>query len=85
MKYSPYGKSGEQHGFRNGSLAVRVANINDTDHFYNLWTNPREMGNAVGGVRVGEDIFPVPPEKQAFMVPVRHYVYRVFREDWVTK
>ncbi len=44
-----------------------------------------KMQEAVGGFRVGEDIFGVPPEKEAFMVPVHHYIYRVFREDWTAK
>jgi RimJ/RimL family protein N-acetyltransferase len=44
-----------------------------------------KMQEAVGGVRIGEDTFPVSPDKQAYMVPVHHYIYRVFREDWLTR
>lgn len=43
-----------------------------------------KMQEAVGGVRIGEDIFPVSESMREYMVPVHHYIYRVFREDWMS-
>lgn len=40
-----------------------------------------KMQEAVGGVRVGEDTW-VPEPNDGYMVPVHHYIYRVFRRDW---
>ena len=41
-----------------------------------------KMQEAVGGVRVGEATFQVPETMRHYMVPVHHYIYRVYREDW---
>lgn len=38
-----------------------------------------KMQEAVGGVRIGESIFPVPPDMQDDRTPVHHYIYRVYR------
>ncbi len=35
-----------------------------------------------GAVRVDEGVFEFPEAMQAFTVPVPHYVYRLYREDW---
>lgn len=42
------------------------------------------MQEAVGGVRVGEAVFPVPESMQDHMIPVNYYIYRVFREKWIS-
>ena len=42
-----------------------------------------KMQEAVGGVRIGEDTFPVPESKKGTMIPVHHYIYRVYRDNWV--
>jgi len=42
-----------------------------------------KMQEAVGGVCVGEEISQVPESKKEFMVPVHHYIYRVFRDNWI--
>ena len=41
------------------------------------------MQEAVGGVRVGENVYEFPPEKQAFTCPVHSYIYQVRKEDWL--
>jgi RimJ/RimL family protein N-acetyltransferase len=40
------------------------------------------MQEAVGGQRVGENVYVFPPEMQAFTCPVHCYIYQVRREDW---
>jgi RimJ/RimL family protein N-acetyltransferase len=40
------------------------------------------MQEAVGAVRVGEDVYHFPKEMRTYTTPVHHYVYRVYREDW---
>ena len=40
------------------------------------------MQEAVGGLRTGEDTCRFPEEMRSFTVPVRHYIYRVYREAW---
>lgn len=41
-----------------------------------------KMQESVGGVRMGESTFQVPESMQNIMIPVHHYIYRVFREEW---
>ena len=43
-----------------------------------------KMQEAVGGVCVGEDTFQVPESRKGYAIPVHHYIYRVYREDWTT-
>ena len=40
------------------------------------------MQEAVGGKRVGEEVFRFPEEMRAYTCDVPHYIYMVFREDW---
>lgn len=40
------------------------------------------MQEANGAVRIGEGVFHFPEGLQEDTVPVRHYIYRVYREDW---
>jgi RimJ/RimL family protein N-acetyltransferase len=44
-----------------------------------------KMQEAVGGVRVGEATYRFPEEMRDFTMPVRHYIYRVYRTDWEKK
>lgn len=41
-----------------------------------------KMQEAVGGVRVDEDVYHFPESMREFTTPVHHYVYRVYRVDW---
>jgi RimJ/RimL family protein N-acetyltransferase len=41
-----------------------------------------KMQEAVGGVRVGEDVFEFPESMRDFTAPVHCYIYRVYREAW---
>ncbi len=41
-----------------------------------------KMQEAVGGVRIGEDLYEFPPSMQAYTIPVPHYIYHVRRKDW---
>jgi RimJ/RimL family protein N-acetyltransferase len=41
-----------------------------------------KMHEAVGAVRTGEGVYEFPESMQAFTLPVRHHIYRVYREDW---
>ncbi len=41
------------------------------------------MQEAVGGVRVGEELYEFPAEMQDFTVPVHACIYRVYRQDWL--
>ena len=41
-----------------------------------------KMQEAVGGVRVSEDVYHFPESMQDYTEPVHHYIYRVYREDW---
>jgi RimJ/RimL family protein N-acetyltransferase len=41
-----------------------------------------KMQEAVGGVRVDEDVYHFPESMRGFTTPVHHYVYRVYRADW---
>ena len=41
-----------------------------------------KMQEAVGGVRVGEQVYEFPESMRDYTTPVHHYVYRVYREDW---
>lgn len=41
-----------------------------------------KMQEAVGGVRVGEEVSEFPPAMQAYTRPVHHFIYLVYREDW---
>lgn len=43
------------------------------------------MQEAVGGMRVGEQIYTFPAAMQSYTVPVHHYIYRVSRSDWSKK
>jgi RimJ/RimL family protein N-acetyltransferase len=40
------------------------------------------MQEAVGGVRVGEDMYQFPESMRDYTTPVHHYIYRVYRADW---
>lgn len=42
----------------------------------------QKMQEAVGGKRVGEDLFQFPREMKDYTCDVPHYVYMVLREDW---
>ena len=44
-----------------------------------------KMQEAVGGVKVGESVHEFAEEMQAFTTPVRHYIYRVYRQDWLVR
>jgi len=41
-----------------------------------------KMQEAVGGVRVGEQIFEFPEAMRNRTIPVPHYIYHVYRENW---
>jgi ribosomal-protein-alanine N-acetyltransferase len=41
-----------------------------------------KMQEAVGAVRVDEDVYHFPESMRDFTTPVHHYVYRVYRVDW---
>jgi len=40
------------------------------------------MQEAVGGVRVGEQVYEFPESMRDYTTPVHHYIYRVYRKDW---
>ncbi len=42
-----------------------------------------KMQEAVGGIRVGEQVHTFPEAMQSYTVPVHHYIYHVRRSDWV--
>jgi len=42
----------------------------------------QRMQEAVGGRRVGENVYHFPETMRDFTCPVPHYIYMVFREDW---
>jgi len=41
-----------------------------------------KMQEAVGGVRVGEDVYQFPESMRDYTTAVHHYIYRVDRMDW---
>ena len=41
-----------------------------------------KMQEAVGGVRISEEISEFPEEMKAYTRPVHHYLYHVYRDDW---
>jgi RimJ/RimL family protein N-acetyltransferase len=41
-----------------------------------------KMHEAVGGVRVGEQVYEFPESMRDYTTPVHHYIYRVYRKDW---
>jgi RimJ/RimL family protein N-acetyltransferase len=41
-----------------------------------------KMQQAVGGVRVGEQVYEFPESMRDYTAPVHHYIYRVYRKDW---
>lgn len=41
-----------------------------------------KMQEAVGGVRIGEDVYHFPESMRDYTAPVHHYIYRVYRADW---
>jgi len=41
-----------------------------------------KMQEAVGGVRIGEDVYQFPESMRDYTTPVHHYIYRVHRADW---
>jgi RimJ/RimL family protein N-acetyltransferase len=41
-----------------------------------------KMQEAVGGVRIGEDVYQFPESMRDYTTPVHHYIYRVYRADW---
>jgi RimJ/RimL family protein N-acetyltransferase len=44
-----------------------------------------KMQEAVGGVRVGEDVFPAPEAAGDYRTPVHHYIYHVTRDEWARR
>ncbi|MCB8954240.1 MAG: GNAT family N-acetyltransferase [Ardenticatenales bacterium] len=42
-----------------------------------------KMQEAVGGRRVGEAVVEFPASMQGYTKPVHHYIYRVYRDDWL--
>lgn len=41
-----------------------------------------KMQEALGGVRIGEDVYQFPESMRGYTTPVHHYIYRVYRADW---
>jgi RimJ/RimL family protein N-acetyltransferase len=41
-----------------------------------------KMQEAVGGKRVGEEVYQFPESMRDFTTPVHHYIYRVYRRTW---
>lgn len=41
-----------------------------------------KMQEAVGGVRVGEDVYQFSESMRDYTTPVHHYIYRVYRVGW---
>ena len=41
-----------------------------------------KMQEAIGGVRIGEDVYQFPESMRDDTTPVHHYIYRVYRVDW---
>ncbi len=41
-----------------------------------------KMQEAVGGVRIGEDVYEFPESMREFTTPVHCYIYRVYRNAW---
>jgi RimJ/RimL family protein N-acetyltransferase len=41
-----------------------------------------KMQEAVGGERVGEEVYQFPESMRDFTTPVHHYIYRVYRRTW---
>jgi RimJ/RimL family protein N-acetyltransferase len=41
-----------------------------------------KMQEAIGGVRIGEDVYQFPESMRDYTMPVHHYIYRVYRADW---
>jgi RimJ/RimL family protein N-acetyltransferase len=44
-----------------------------------------KMQEAVGGIRIGEDVYNFPETMQEYTKSVHHYIYRVYRKDWNQK
>jgi RimJ/RimL family protein N-acetyltransferase len=44
-----------------------------------------KMQEAVGGVRVGEQVYEFPESMREYTTPVHHYIYRVYRKDWLAR
>jgi RimJ/RimL family protein N-acetyltransferase len=42
-----------------------------------------KMQESTGGLRIGEDVFYFPEPMREYTTPVHHYIYRVYRTDWV--
>lgn len=42
----------------------------------------QKMQEAVGGRRVGEDVYHFPEKMRDFTCPVPHYIFMVYRDDW---
>jgi RimJ/RimL family protein N-acetyltransferase len=41
-----------------------------------------KMQEAVGGVRLGDQVYEFPESMRDYTKPVHHYIYRVYRKDW---
>ena len=41
-----------------------------------------KMQEAVGGKKIGEDVYTFPERMRSFTKDVPHYIYMVYREDW---
>jgi RimJ/RimL family protein N-acetyltransferase len=41
-----------------------------------------KMQEAVGAVRIGEDVYGFPESMRDYTAPVHHFIYRVYRKDW---
>ncbi|MGB3715157.1 MAG: GNAT family protein, partial [Candidatus Promineifilaceae bacterium] len=41
-----------------------------------------KMQEAIGGIRVGEEVYQFPESMSDYTCPVHHYVYQVYREEW---
>jgi len=54
--------------------------IQTTPHVDNIASI--KMQEAVGGVRVGEDVYHFPESMRDYTTSVHHYIYRVYRGDW---
>ncbi len=54
--------------------------VKATPNIHNIAS--QKMQEAVGGKRIGEDVFEFPEEQEDYTWPVPHYIYLIFRDEW---
>jgi RimJ/RimL family protein N-acetyltransferase len=72
-------------GFPHGLLShlfahTRCTAVQATPNVHNVASI--KMQEAVGGVRVGEQVYEFPEAMRDYTTPVHHYIYHVYRTNW---